>query len=78
MSCFSFFLIVQGEGVHLYLFILIFFTVEEEGAEIKGFFFSFNGHVQRGGEEGLVFFRIFFFILEWIGRGIKVFILSIR
>jgi hypothetical protein len=34
--------------------------------------------VQRGGEEGLVFFRIFFFILEWIGRGIKVFFLSIR
>jgi hypothetical protein len=27
----DFFLIVQGEGVRLYLLILIFFTVEEEG-----------------------------------------------
>jgi hypothetical protein len=41
--------------VRLYLFILIFFTVEEEGAEVKVFFFSFIGHVQRGGEGGLVF-----------------------
>jgi hypothetical protein len=47
--------------VRLYLFILIFFTVEEEGAEVKVFFFSFIGHVQRGGEGGLVFFRNFFF-----------------
>ncbi len=55
MSCFSFFLIVQGEGVRFYLFILIFFTVEEEGAEVKVFFFSFIGHVQRGGEGGFSF-----------------------
>ncbi len=47
--------------MRLYLFILIFFTVEEEGAEVKVFFFSFIGHVQRGGEGGLVFFRNFFF-----------------
>jgi hypothetical protein len=55
VSCFSFFLIVQGEGVRFYLFILIFFTVEEEGAEVKVFFFSFIGHVQRGGEGGFSF-----------------------
>jgi hypothetical protein len=36
--------------VRLYLFILIFFIVEEEGVEVKVFFFSFIGHVQRGGE----------------------------
>ncbi len=47
--------------MRLYLFILIFFTVEEEGPEVKDIFFSFIGHVQRGGEGGLVFFRIFFF-----------------
>jgi hypothetical protein len=51
----------QGEGVRLYLFILIFFTVEEEGVEVKVFFFSFIGHVQRGGEGALVFFRKLFF-----------------
>ncbi len=32
----DFFLIVQGEGVRLYLLILIFFTIEEEGAEVIG------------------------------------------
>ncbi len=47
--------------MRLYLFFLIFFTVEEEGAEVKVFFFSFIGHVQRGREGGLVFFRKLFF-----------------
>ncbi len=47
--------------MRLYLFILIFFIVEEEGAEVKVFFFSFIEHVQRGGEGGLVFFRKLFF-----------------
>jgi hypothetical protein len=47
--------------VRLYLFILIFFTIEEEGAEVKVFFFSFIGHVQRRGEWALVFFRKNFF-----------------
>jgi hypothetical protein len=47
--------------VRLYLFILIFFNVEEEGAKVKVFFPSFIGHVQRGGEGGLVFFRKVFF-----------------
>jgi hypothetical protein len=28
-------LIVQGEGVHLYLFILISFTIEGEGVEVN-------------------------------------------
>ncbi len=47
--------------MRLYLFILIFFTVEEEGAEVKVFFFSFIRHVQRGGEGALVFFKKLFF-----------------
>jgi len=47
--------------VRLYLFIFIFFTVEEEGAEVKVFFFSFIRHVQKGGEGALVFFKKFFF-----------------
>ncbi len=47
--------------MRFYLFILFFFTIEEEGAEVKVFFFSFIGHVQRGGERGLVFFRKLFF-----------------
>jgi hypothetical protein len=38
VSCFNFFFIVQGEGVHLYLFILISFTVEGEGVEVNVFF----------------------------------------
>ncbi len=55
VSCFSFFFNCSRGGVRLYLFILIFFTVEEEGAEVKVFFFSFIGHVQRRGKGGLVF-----------------------
>jgi hypothetical protein len=47
--------------VRFYLFILSFFTIEEEGAEVKVFFFSFIGHVQRGGEGVLVFFKKLFF-----------------
>jgi hypothetical protein len=31
-------LIVQGEGVRVYLFILIFFIVEGEGVEVNVFF----------------------------------------
>jgi hypothetical protein len=50
-----------GQGVRLYLFILNFFIVEEEGPEVNVFFFSFIGHVQRGGEGALVFFRKVFF-----------------
>ncbi len=47
--------------MRLYLLILIFFTIEEEGVEVKVFFSSFIGHVQRGGEGVLVFFRKLFF-----------------
>jgi hypothetical protein len=54
MSCFNFFLNCSRGGVRLYLFILIFFTVEKEGAEVKVFFFSFIRHVQKGGKGALV------------------------
>ncbi len=47
--------------MRLYFIFLIFFTVEEEGAEVKVFFFSFIGHVQRGGERGLIFSKKLFF-----------------
>jgi hypothetical protein len=57
--------------VRLYLFILIFFTVEEEGPKVKVFFSSCIRHVQRGGEGGLVFFKKLFleflsgYITKW-------------
>ncbi len=39
MSCFKgVSLIVQGEGVHFYLFILISFTIEQEGYRLMFFF----------------------------------------
>ncbi len=65
--------------MRLYLFILIFFTVEEEGAEVKVFFFLLHWTCVKRRGRGVSFFqKTFFFILEWIGRGIRVFILSIR
>jgi len=36
-----YFWIVEGGGVHLYLFILISFIVEGEGAKVNVFFSSF-------------------------------------
>ncbi len=54
MSYFSFFLnCSKGGGATLFIY-FDFFTIEEEGAEVKVFFFSFIRHVQRGGEGALV------------------------
>jgi hypothetical protein len=62
-------LIVQGEGVRLYLFILISFIVEGEGVEVNVFFFpSFDMCKEEG--KGISFFRNFFFdMLKGDGRG---------
>jgi len=65
---------VQGEGVHLYLFILISCTVEGEGVEVNVFFSpSFDMWKEEG--KGVSF--LLFFIIEWLGRGVRVFILLI-
>jgi hypothetical protein len=56
---------------------LIFFIVEEEGAEVKVFFLLHWTCAKRRGRGVSFFQKTFFFILEWIGRGIMVFILYI-
>ncbi len=44
--------------MRLYLFILIFFTVEEEGLEVKVFFYpALDMCKEERGKGGLVFFR---------------------
>jgi len=60
--------------VHLYLFILISCTVEGEGVEVNVFFSpSFDMWKEEG--KGVSF--LLFFIVEWLGRGVRVFILLI-
>ncbi len=69
-------MIVQGERVCLYLFILIFFTVEREGVKVNVFFLLHLTCARRRGR-GLLFFIIFFFIIEWLRKGVMVFFLLI-
>ncbi len=58
--------------MRLYLFILISFTIEGEGVEVNVLVSpSFLTCGRRKGK-GLVFFLIFFFIIEWLRRGVRV------
>ncbi len=47
--------------MRLYLFILIFFTVEEEGAEVKVFFFLLHWTCAKRRGRGVSFFEKTFF-----------------
>ncbi len=64
--------------MHLYLFILISFIVEGEGLEVNIFFFpSFDMWKEEGKRVSFFFFNFFFFIIEWLGRAVRVFFLCI-
>jgi hypothetical protein len=65
-------LIVQGEGVCLYLFILISFSIEGEGVEVNVLVSpSFDMWKEEGKRVGF-FLKFFFFIVEWLRRGVRV------
>jgi len=64
VSCFDFFSIVQGEGVHLYLFILISFTVKGEGMEVNVFFSPSFDMCKEEGKGVSIFHKTFFSFLS--------------
>ncbi len=65
-------MIVQGEGVCLYLFILISFSIEGEGVEVNVLVSpSFDMWKEEGKRVGF-FLKFFFFIVEWLRRGVRV------
>jgi hypothetical protein len=67
----------KGRGAPLFIYLDL-FSIKGEGMEVNVYFSpSFDMCKEEG--KGVSFFqKTFFFILEWIGRGIRVFILSIR
>ncbi len=57
-------LIVQGEGMCLYLFILIFFTIEREGVEVNVFFSPSFDMWKEEGKRVSSFRKTFFSLLN--------------
>jgi hypothetical protein len=59
MNCFNLFLDCLRGGVRLYLFILIFFTVEGEGVDVNVFFPpSFDMQKEQGKRVSFFFFSL--------------------
>ncbi len=77
MSCINLFLdCSKGGGAPLFIYFDL-FSIEREGMEVNVCFSpSFDMCKEEG--KGVSFFRkFFFFIIEWLGKGVKVFFLSI-
>jgi hypothetical protein len=58
----------RGEGVWLDFFIKNLLLLKGHGAEVNVFFFFHLTYGRRRGG-GLISFKFFFFIVEWLGKG---------